>query len=122
MVPLPAGAEVIPISGATLLPGLIDCHDHLALHGYGLMGRWELDEPRSLRHLRTARAMEQTLAMGYTTLRDAGWLDAGFKLAVEEGLIPGPPPGDRHQPHIRHGRPGGPRQSLGTSPATLLQP
>ena len=34
--------------------------------------------------------MEQTLAMGYTTLRDAGWLDAGFKLAVEEGLIPGP--------------------------------
>src|SRR5260370_16569910 len=28
--------------------------------------------------------------MGYTTVRDAGGLDAGFKLAVEQGLIPGP--------------------------------
>src|SRR5260370_16194989 len=28
--------------------------------------------------------------MGYTTVRDAGGLDAGFKLAVEQGLVPGP--------------------------------
>ena len=28
--------------------------------------------------------------MGYTTVRDAGGLDAGFKLAIEQGLIPGP--------------------------------
>jgi imidazolonepropionase-like amidohydrolase len=34
--------------------------------------------------------LADTLAMGYTTVRDAGGLDAGFKLAVEQGLIPGP--------------------------------
>ena len=89
-VAVPPGAEVIQIAGMTLLPGLIDCHDHLSLHGYDLMGRWNLSEPPSLRHIRTARVLEQTLLTGYTTVRDAGWLDVGFKLAVEEGLIPGP--------------------------------
>jgi imidazolonepropionase-like amidohydrolase len=41
-------------------------------------------------HLRTARVLADTLAMGYTTVRDGGGLDAGFKLAIEQGLIPGP--------------------------------
>jgi imidazolonepropionase-like amidohydrolase len=74
----------------TLLPGLIDCHDHLASFTYDIMSRWGLTEPSSLRHLRIASVMEETLLTGYTTVRDCGWLDAGFKFAVEEGLIPGP--------------------------------
>ena len=82
--------EVVRIDGLTLLPGLIDCHDHLAFHGYDLAVRWGLDEPASLRHVRTAKVLERTLSTGYTTVRDAGWLDVGFKLAVEQGLIPGP--------------------------------
>ncbi|HKX03019.1 MAG TPA: amidohydrolase family protein, partial [Methylomirabilota bacterium] len=86
----PADAEVIDASGRTLIPGLIDAHDHLASHGYGLATRFGLDEPASTAHLRTARVLAETLAMGYTTVRDAGGLDAGFKLAVEQGLIPGP--------------------------------
>lgn len=89
-IAIPSGAETIRIDGMSLLPGLIDCHDHLGSHGYDLMGRWGLSEPRSLRHVRTARVIEDTLLSGYTTVRDAGWLDAGFKLAVEEGLIAGP--------------------------------
>jgi imidazolonepropionase-like amidohydrolase len=82
--------DVIDASGMTVLPGLIDCHDHMALHGYELAGRWGLSERSSTRHLRTAQAIERTLAMGYTAVRDAGGLDAGFRAAVEEGLIKGP--------------------------------
>src|SRR5256886_6470023 len=83
-------AEVIDASRFTVLPGLIDCHDHLAFHGYELVRRWGLDEPQSSRHLRTARVASQVLASGYTAVRDAGGLDAGFRLAIHEGLITGP--------------------------------
>jgi imidazolonepropionase-like amidohydrolase len=86
----PQNAEVIDCSGLTLLPGLIDCHDHLASHSYGFAHRWGLDEPQSTRHMRTATVLQQTLATGYTTVRDAAGLDAGFKRAMEEGLLQGP--------------------------------
>src|SRR2546430_3992631 len=82
-------AEVIAASRFTVLPGLTDCHDHLAFHGYELVRRWGLDEPQSSRHLRTARVASQVLASGYTAVRDAGGLDAGFRLAIHEGLITG---------------------------------
>ena len=74
----------------TLLLGLIDCHDHLSSFTYDLMGRLGFAEPRSLRHLRIAKVMDDTLLTGYTTIQDCGWLDVGFKLAVEQGLIAGP--------------------------------
>ena len=86
----PADIEVIDVSRFTVLPGLVDCHDHLAFHGYELVRRWGLDEPQSTHHLRTARVASQILAAGYTAVRDAGGLDAGFRLAIHEGLITGP--------------------------------
>ncbi len=89
-VAAPPDAQVIQGAGMTLLPGLIDCHDHLASFTYDIMSRWGFTEPRSLRVLRIAKVMEETLLTGYTTVRDCGWLDAGFKTAVEEGLIVGP--------------------------------
>src|SRR3989454_11168505 len=82
--------EVIDAAGFTVLPGLIDCHDHLAFHGYELAKRWGLDEPQSTRHLRTAGVARQILESGYTAIRDAGGLDAGFRLAIQDGLIAGP--------------------------------
>jgi len=86
----PPDADVVDVSGRTVIPGLIDAHDHMASHGYALATRWGLDEPASTAHLRTARVLAETLAMGYTTVRDAGGLDAGFKVAIEHGLIAGP--------------------------------
>jgi len=86
----PSDAEVVDVTGLTILPGLIDTHDHLASHGYSLAGRWGLEEPATTRHLRTAAAIRGTLEMGYTTLRDAGGLDDGFRQAIEQGLIAGP--------------------------------
>lgn len=89
-VAIPPGAEEVDLTGLTLLPGLIDTHDHLADKNYSLVSRWEIEEPASLAHLKTARAIEDSLAAGYTTIRDAGGLDAGFKQAIAEGLINGP--------------------------------
>ena len=89
-VAAPADGEVIDGSGMTLLPGLIDCHDHLGWFGYELADWWGLTERRSLTHMRTANVLRQTLESGYTAVRDGGGLDAGFRQAVDEGLIPGP--------------------------------
>ena len=86
----PSDAEIIDVSGMTILPGLIDCHDHLAMHGYDLARRWGIDEPQSTRALRTAKVLQETLAAGYTAVRDAAGLDTGFKRAIDEGLITGP--------------------------------
>src|SRR5207244_9202286 len=86
----PAEARSIDLAGMTVLPGLIDCQDHMANHKYDLAHRWRLDEPQSTRHLRTAAVLKQTLAAGYTTIRDAAGCDSGFKRAIEEGLIDGP--------------------------------
>ncbi|MGE3781925.1 MAG: amidohydrolase family protein [Alphaproteobacteria bacterium] len=86
----PADAKIIDISGMTILPGLIDCHDHMANHRYDMAHRWRLDEPQSTRHLRTAAVLKQTLVAGYTAVRDAAGLDTGFKRAIDEGLIDGP--------------------------------
>ena len=87
---IPEGTETVQASGMTLMPGLIDTHDHLASFSYEIASRWGITEPRSTRHLRIASVLKQTLETGYTTVRDAGGLDAGFRMAVDEGLVPGP--------------------------------
>ena len=69
--------EIIDATGMVLLPGLIDCHDHLASVGYDIASRWGITEPRSLRTLRIASVLRQTLETGYTTVRDAGGLPTG---------------------------------------------
>ena len=89
-VAIPEGAQQIDITGLTVLPGLIDCHDHLASFTYDLLSRWGMTEPPSTRAIRIARVIEDTLQSGYTTIRDCGWLDAGYKGAVEQGIIDGP--------------------------------
>ena len=89
-VRIPDGAELIEAPGMTLMPGLIDTHDHLASFGYDIASRWGITEPRSTRHLRIASVLRQTLETGYTTVRDAGGLAAGFRVGVDEGLVPGP--------------------------------
>jgi imidazolonepropionase-like amidohydrolase len=84
----PADARLRRVDGWTVMPGLIDCHDHLAHSGLDLARRAAM--PYSLVVYETARALAQTLRAGITTLRDAGGLDCGAKLAVDRGIVPGP--------------------------------
>jgi len=88
-VPDPA-ARVLDANGCTVMPGIIDAHDHLNSHGYDLAGRHNLTKPLSLVHMETAAILADTLACGTTAVRDAAGLDLGFRLAVDQGLIPGP--------------------------------
>jgi imidazolonepropionase-like amidohydrolase len=81
-------ARIIDCQGRTLMPGLIDAHVHLA--SLDLDPIAEVSLAPAVIALRIARQIEDTLQAGFTTVRDAGGLDWGFKDAVNRGLIRGP--------------------------------
>lgn len=84
----PEQAEKIDLHGLTLMPGMADCHDHLADLEGGMQQRAGI--PPSLAVFLTAEAFKNTLSGGFTAIRDASGVDLGMKMAVERGLIPGP--------------------------------
>src|SRR5215475_11507678 len=96
---IPAGAALIDLSKATVLPGLIDSHTHIFLQGEDpAEGGYDaniLRYPLSLRAARATVSARRALEQGFTTLRDvetegAGYGDVGIKQAIEGGYIPGP--------------------------------
>ena len=96
-VTIPAGATTIDLPGTTLIPGLIEGHSHLLLHPYN-EASWDdqvLREPEALRVARAVNHARATLNAGFTTVRDlgtegAGYADVGLKMAINQGIIPGP--------------------------------
>lgn len=81
-------ARVVPVSGRTLMPGLIDAHWHALAADVNLT---RLDGmPESLRVAHARVYLEEALNRGFTTIRDAGGADFGLAAAVEQGLIRGP--------------------------------
>jgi imidazolonepropionase-like amidohydrolase len=84
------GDDGVDCDGRTLLPGLFDCHVHLAMRHEDVDESRSMQEPFSLGFFRSIENLRVTLALGITTVRDAGGADAGMRAAVDEGSIVGP--------------------------------
>jgi imidazolonepropionase-like amidohydrolase len=90
----PAGAELIDLGSATLLPGLIDAHVHLFLHP-GAEDLQTVEESVPKRTILAMLAAHDDLMAGFTAERDmgtegAGSADTAVRDAIDRGLIVGP--------------------------------
>ncbi|MSR01205.1 MAG: hypothetical protein EXR94_00480 [Gemmatimonadetes bacterium] len=96
---IPAGAEIVDLSALTVLPGLVDAHNHLALT-YKKVPENDVYyltyvmEGTPLRAIQAVSNGIQMLSSGFTIVRDMGnngnYADAALRVAVEQGWIPGP--------------------------------
>jgi imidazolonepropionase-like amidohydrolase len=90
----PAGAAIIDLGDATLMPGLIDAHVHLFLHP-GAEDLQTVQESVPQRTLEAAAAAKADVMAGFTAERDmgtegAGCADVAVRNAINNGSVPGP--------------------------------
>ena len=95
----PAGAQVIDLSRMTVMPGLVEAHNHLALTykpdpENNIYYYTYVQESTALRAIQAASNGIQMLASGFTIVRDMGnnalYADTALRQAIEQGWIPGP--------------------------------
>jgi imidazolonepropionase-like amidohydrolase len=96
---IPPGAQVIDLSNMTVMPGLVEAHNHLALTYKPVPENnvyyfTYVQESTALRAIQAASNGIQMLASGFTIVRDMGnnvnYADTALRQAIEQGWIPGP--------------------------------
>ncbi len=84
----PQDAQRIDLTGLTVLPGIIDCHVHLALRLEPVHDQVQRSATDIV--VRCLQVGREFLEGGVTTVRDAGYAPAGIKRAFASGAFPGP--------------------------------
>jgi len=93
-VQVPADAEVVDLTHATVLPGLIDAHTHVFGNGPDFDNQI-LRDSYQYRTLTALANAQKDLMVGFTTLRDlktlgAMYSDVDLRNAIDRGIVPGP--------------------------------
>jgi imidazolonepropionase-like amidohydrolase len=86
---LPGRVTTLDLKGRTLMPGLTDAHVHICAVTENITDQHR-HYPPSYIAVRAMQRAHECLLQGFTTVRDAGGADYGFRMALEEGHFPGP--------------------------------